>query len=100
MTDTSPRVSPVPRMALSLEETGQSTSLCSKTVSRLIAEGKLGCVTVGTRRLVPLTEIQRWLDREAASLSDQEDGAAAQQKPAQLPLENETDPTDEAGPAL
>lgn len=74
MTDTSPRVSPVPRMALSLEETGQSISLCSKTVSRLIADGELGCVTVGTRRLVPLTEIQRWLDRESAEDSRKESG--------------------------
>ena len=71
--DTTPRVSPVPRMALSMEEAGQSISLCSKTVSRLIADGDLRCVTVGTRRLVPVTEIQRWLDRESAQSSQQED---------------------------
>lgn len=72
--DTSPRVSPVPRLSLSMEETGQAIGLCSKTVAKLIADGRLRCVTVGTRRLVPTTEIQRWLDREAASSSEQEGG--------------------------
>jgi excisionase family DNA binding protein len=72
MTPDTPRVSPVPRLAFSVEETGKATDLCGKTVSKLIAEGRLRCVTVGTRRLVPLTEIQRWLDREAAQSSDQE----------------------------
>ena len=69
--DTSPRVSPVPRLSLSMEETGQAIGLCSKTVGKLIADGRLRCVTVGTRRLVPLTEIQRWFDREAAEPSQQ-----------------------------
>ena len=64
--DTSPRVAPVPRMALSVDETGMTVDLCGKTVGKLISDGRLRCVTVGTRRLVPLTEIQRWLDREAA----------------------------------
>ena len=66
MTPDTLRVSLVPRTALSVEETGQSTSLCSKTVGKLINDGRLKCVMVGTRRLVPVTEIQRWLDREAA----------------------------------
>lgn len=72
--DTWLRVSPVPRLALSVDETGKSTDLCGKTVSKLIAEGRLRCVTVGTRRLIPVTEIQRWLDREAAEPSMREGG--------------------------
>lgn len=63
--DTSLRVSPVPRMALSLEEAGKAIGLCSKTVSKLIADGRLRCVMVGTRRLIPVTELQRWLDAES-----------------------------------
>ena len=63
--DTSLRVSPVPRMALSLEESGQAIGLCSKTVSKLIGDGRLRCVMVGTRRLIPVSELQRWLDAES-----------------------------------
>jgi excisionase family DNA binding protein len=65
MPETSLRVSPVPRMALSLEESGQAIGLCSKTVSKLIGDGRLRCVMVGTRRLIPVTELQRWLDAES-----------------------------------
>lgn len=68
MTDTL-RVSPIPRMALSLEESGQAIGLCSKTVSKLVTDGRLRAVQVGTRRLIPISEIQRWLDREAAQSS-------------------------------
>lgn len=63
--DTSMRVSPVPRMALSIPETGEAIGLCGKTVSRLIADGRLPCVTVGTRRLIPVSGLQRWLDTES-----------------------------------
>mgnify|MGYP003680127350 CR=1 len=65
MPDASIRVSPIPRLALSLEESSQAVGLCSKTVSRLITEGRLKCVQVGTRRLIPVSELQRWLDSEA-----------------------------------
>ena len=68
MSDTSMRVSPLPRLALSVEETGQTVGLCGKTVSKLIHDGRLRCVSVGTRRLVPVAEIQRWLDAEASAL--------------------------------
>ena len=75
MTDTSMRVSPVPRLSLSLEETGKAIGLCSKTVGKLITDGRLACVMVGTRRLVPVTEIQKFLDREAAQSSERETDA-------------------------
>ncbi len=67
------RVSPIPRMALSLEESGKAIGLCSKSVAKLINEGRLRAVHVGTRRLIPLTELQRWLDREAADSPEQVD---------------------------
>jgi len=59
------QVAPVPRLALSLEEVAQAVGLCSKTVSALIHDGRLLSVRVGTRHLVPVSEIQRWLDAEA-----------------------------------
>lgn len=58
-------VSPVQRQALSLEEAGQAVGVCSKTVSNLIRDGRLRSVRVGTRHLVPVSELQRWLDAEA-----------------------------------
>jgi excisionase family DNA binding protein len=67
MPDVSIRVSPIPRLALSLEEGGQAVGVCGKTLSKLIADGRLKCVRVGTRRLIPISELQRWLDSEAAS---------------------------------
>ena len=61
------RVMPVPRLALSLEESGKAVGLCSKTVSKLIADGRLRAVNVGTRRLIPVSELQRWLDAESCA---------------------------------
>lgn len=68
MTPDTLRVTPVPRLALSLEESGKAIGLCSKTVSRLVNDGRLRAVNVGTRRLIAVSELQRWLDAE--SLSD------------------------------
>jgi excisionase family DNA binding protein len=67
MTDSahSLHVSPVPRLALSLEESGQAVGLCSKTVANLVRDGRLRSVRVGTRHLLPVSELQRWLDAEA-----------------------------------
>lgn len=69
MTDTSPmqrmQISPVPRLALSLEEAAQAVGLCAKTVATLIRDGRLRSVRVGTRHLVPVSELQRWLTDEA-----------------------------------
>ena len=65
--DTSQRVAPVPRLSLNIEETGQAISLCGKTVAKLITEGRLRCVRVGTRRLIPVAEIERWLNAEAVA---------------------------------
>jgi excisionase family DNA binding protein len=58
------RESSVPRLALSMDETGEAIGVCSKTVAKLISDGRLRCVMVGTRRLVPVSETQRWLDIE------------------------------------
>jgi excisionase family DNA binding protein len=66
MSDHAPRVAPVPRLSLSVEEAGQAVGLCGKTVSKLIAEGRLRAVRVGTRRLIAVTEIERWLTAEAS----------------------------------
>lgn len=63
----------VPRLALSMAETGQAINTCGKTVGKLITDGRLRCVMVGTRRLVPVTEIQKFLDREAAQSPEQGD---------------------------
>jgi len=59
------QVSPIPRLSLSLEEAGAAIGLCGKTVATLIHDGRLRSVRVGTRHLVPISELQRWLDTEA-----------------------------------
>lgn len=59
------QVAPIPRLALSLQEAAQAVGVCGKTVSALIHDGRLRSVRVGTRHLVPISELQRWLDTEA-----------------------------------
>ncbi len=65
-------VSPVPRLALNLEESGEAISVCGKTVANLIRDGRLRSVRVGTRHLVPVSELQRWLDSEAGQTVESE----------------------------
>jgi excisionase family DNA binding protein len=66
------RVSPIPRLALNLEQAGQSVDLCGKTIANLIRDGRLRSVRVGTRHLVPITELQCWLDAEAGLTAEGE----------------------------
>ena len=49
----------MPRLAYSIAEAAAVTSLSRATLYRLISSGKLRTVTVGARRLIPATEIQR-----------------------------------------
>ena len=70
--DTSLRVAPIQKQALSLAEAEQAVPLCTKTLLKLIADGRLRALRVGTRWVIPVSEIQAWLDREAAEPSMQE----------------------------
>lgn len=55
----------VPRLALSPEEAAESLGVSrSHFYSDIYPDLKI--VRVGQRRLVPVAELQRWLDREAA----------------------------------
>jgi excisionase family DNA binding protein len=53
------------RKALNLAEAGQMIGVHAHTVRKLIKEGRLSVVRVGSRVLVPVAEIERFLDRTA-----------------------------------
>jgi excisionase family DNA binding protein len=57
MTDT-------PRLALSREEAAAALSVSLTTFEERI-QGELRLVRLGRRKLVPVTEIRRWLDENA-----------------------------------
>jgi excisionase family DNA binding protein len=60
-------VRPVPRVALRPEEAAVSLGLSRSTFyDRVLPE--LRTVLVGTARLVPVVELERWVEREARRL--------------------------------
>ena len=62
MSATSVNVSPVPRTALSIEEACASLGVSWDTWNEHIAP-EIRIVRLGRRQLVPVVEIQRWLDK-------------------------------------
>jgi excisionase family DNA binding protein len=52
---------PFPRLAYSLAESEALSSLSRSTLYRLIAAGKLKTVLRGRRRLVPASELERFI---------------------------------------
>ena len=46
---------------LTLEELAERLRIGKRTAERLVAEGDIGSVKVGRRRLVPETEVERYL---------------------------------------
>jgi excisionase family DNA binding protein len=58
---TSHNIPSVPRYALSLDEAAASLGLCRRTVADLVASGRLSSIRVGRRRLVPVTELARFI---------------------------------------
>lgn len=53
------------RRALSIRETARTCGLSSATIYRLIAEGKLVTLKIGSRRLVPVGSIDLLLNGAA-----------------------------------
>jgi excisionase family DNA binding protein len=51
----------VPRVALSTAEAAQSLSISQGSVKELIYQGKLGCVKLGRRVLVPVAELEEFI---------------------------------------
>jgi excisionase family DNA binding protein len=59
----------VPRLALSVDEAAASIGVSRDTLEREILH-ELRTVRVGRRRLVPLRELERWVERKAACVAD------------------------------
>ena len=53
------------RLALSISEFCKALNIGRTLAYQLIGQGKLRTVTIGGRRLVPMTEIQRLLEQHA-----------------------------------
>lgn len=49
----------VPRRAYSVGEAAQSLGICRRTVYELMERGQLSTITLGRRRLVPVSELER-----------------------------------------
>jgi excisionase family DNA binding protein len=56
-----PTIAPVPRLALTIEQTCEALGVSWDTWHEHIA-GEIRIVRLGRRQLVPVSEIQRWLD--------------------------------------
>lgn len=71
-----PRSGQIPILALSVEETAESVGLAYKTTLRLIQRGLIGATQVGQTWVVPVTEIQKWLDKAVAERAAELQAAA------------------------
>jgi excisionase family DNA binding protein len=64
---TSPLAIPVEaKLAFTVEEAADLLSIGRSFFYELLAEGRIGVVRLGRRVIVPKTELQAFLDREAA----------------------------------
>ena len=59
-----PNIAPPPRLALNIKEACASLGI-SWDVWREHVEPSVRLVRIGARKLVPVTELQRWLDENA-----------------------------------
>ena len=59
------RCSAAPALALGLRDAAKSLSVSERTAWQLIKDRRLHCVRVGTRIIVPVREIEAFLEREA-----------------------------------
>lgn len=55
---------PVPRLALRVEEAAESIGVSVDHFQRHV-QGELRCVYSGRVRLYPVSELERWLERQA-----------------------------------
>jgi excisionase family DNA binding protein len=56
----------VPKLALTPKETAEALSISEPVVRDLIAKGEIAHVRVGRRIVVPVSQLERWLDTSAA----------------------------------
>lgn len=52
------------RVAYSVSEVAFMTGLSVRTVERVVRRGELGARRVGRRLLIPMTELEAWLNRK------------------------------------
>lgn len=57
----------VPRLALSLREAAAAISVSERTAWGLAKNGKIPCVRVGSRVLVPVEGLRAWLAAQAGA---------------------------------
>jgi hypothetical protein len=60
---------PIPRLALTREEAAQSFGMSLDSFERHV-QPTLRMCRLGRMRLIPITEIERWLDQNATSIID------------------------------
>jgi excisionase family DNA binding protein len=60
----------VPRLALSVDEAAAAIGVSRDSLEREILH-ELRTVRVGRRRLVPVRELERWVERNAACVADE-----------------------------
>jgi predicted site-specific integrase-resolvase len=53
-----------PRLALTRQEAAEAIGVSLDTFERY-CQGAIRCVYIGSKRIYPIDEIQKWLDREA-----------------------------------
>jgi excisionase family DNA binding protein len=58
------------KLALSVDETARRISVCPKTVHNLIRRGQLGARKIGSRTVVLVTDLQKFLESRK-KISDQ-----------------------------
>ena len=59
--------SPIPKLAYTVEEAAAALNLGRSLTFTLINEGRLHAVRLGRKIIIPVTELQAFLDREMGS---------------------------------
>lgn len=62
------RQRPVPRLALTPEEAAEAIGVSRRTIFRMLRRGEFRVVYEGRLRLIPMTELTAWLERNAVTL--------------------------------
>ncbi|MGA2080244.1 MAG: helix-turn-helix domain-containing protein [Holophaga sp.] len=59
--------SPIPKLAFTVEEAAEALNIGKTSTYAMIEEGRLRVVRLGRKILIPVTELQAFLDREMGS---------------------------------
>jgi excisionase family DNA binding protein len=52
---------PIPKLALSVDHAGTALGVSGRTVWTLTQRGELGYLKIGSRRLIPISELNRYI---------------------------------------